>query len=141
MSPHLFKIVCAAKPIINLLIFYRVTVLDLLSIGLKHVLDIYVYGSCWVLNRFKTPFSLKIGVLYFWFHFFNWSYPGVNTVCFWNYIKLMLSNFNTTTILLYSTLICLQPENKTKGKHQLSVFTTLFGIIHGLGFSNYFKTI
>jgi hypothetical protein len=113
------------------------------QIGLKHVLDIHAYDHVLFLIALVVPFSFKD-----WKRIiFNNSFTIGHTVA------LLLSVFgiiavkvNVVELLIPITILITAFFNlftsQIKESINLIFFVTLFfGIIHGLGFSNYFKAI
>ncbi len=117
------------------------------QIGLKHVLDIYAYDHVLFLIALAIPFTFK-----------DWKRLLLLVTLFTigHTMALVLSVFeiisikvNVVELLIPVTILItafynLFTAGKSSRKEGLNLifFTTLFfGIIHGLGFSNYFKTI
>lgn len=118
------------------------------NIGLKHVLDIHAYDHVLFLMALTVPYSFK-----------EWSRVlvlvtlftlGHTTALLLSVYKIILINVNVVEFLIPITILCTAVYNLfTSGKSSKNTnninfagFVTLFfGIIHGLGFSNYFKTI
>lgn len=118
-----------------------------LQIGLKHVLDINAYDHILFLTALVVPY-----------HFKDWKkiLILVTTFTLGHTLALILSVFGWVKIdvtlvefLIPITILCTAVYNlfnagKGSGKSNLSVavfITLFFGIIHGLGFSNYFNSI
>ncbi|OOV17145.1 HupE/UreJ family protein [Flavobacterium sp. LM4] len=117
------------------------------QIGLKHVLDIHAYDHVLFLIALTTPYAFK-----------DWKRILLLVTVFTvgHTLALLLSVFgiiavkaNLVEFLIPITILAAAMFNLfTAGKSSknesvnLVFFLTLFfGIIHGLGFSNYFKTI
>ncbi|CAD0003499.1 HupE/UreJ family protein [Flavobacterium salmonis] len=117
------------------------------QIGLKHVLDIHAYDHVLFLIALTTPYAFK-----------DWKRILLLVTLFTvgHTLALLLSVFgiiavkaNLVEFLIPITILAAAMFNLfTAGKSSknesvnLVFFLTLFfGIIHGLGFSNYFKTI
>lgn len=117
------------------------------KIGLHHVLDINGYDHVLFLIALTVPYVLK-----------DWKRILILVSVFTvgHSLALLLSVFNFITVdadlvefvipitILLTAFYNLLTAGKTYQKEQINVvsMTTLFfGIIHGLGFSNYFKTI
>lgn len=117
------------------------------QIGLKHVLDIHAYDHVLFLIALTIPYSFK-----------DWKRVALLVTLFTigHTMALMLSVFGIIAIkvnvvefmipvtILITALFNLFTAGKSGKKESINLvfFTTLFfGIIHGLGFSNYFKSI
>ncbi len=117
------------------------------QIGLKHVLDIHAYDHVLFLIALTIPYSFK-----------DWKRVALLVTLFTigHTMALMLSVFEIVSIkvnvvefmipvtILITALFNLFTAGKSSKKESINLvfFTTLFfGIIHGLGFSNYFKSI
>ena len=116
-------------------------------IGLKHVLDIHAYDHVLFLIALAVPFSFK-----------DWKRVVLLVTLFTigHTMALMLSVFEIIAIkvnvvellipitILITALFNLFTAGKSSKKESINVvffITLFFGIIHGLGFSNYFKSI
>jgi hypothetical protein len=117
------------------------------QIGLKHVLDIHAYDHVLFLIALAVPFSFK-----------DWKRVVllVTLFTFGHTMALLLSVFEIVTIRVdvveflipitiliaaFFNLFTAGKSSKREGISLVSFITLFFGIIHGLGFSNYFKTI
>ncbi|CAH0337094.1 hypothetical protein FVB9288_02838 [Flavobacterium sp. CECT 9288] len=117
------------------------------QIGLKHVLDIHAYDHVLFLIALTIPYSFK-----------DWKRVALLVTLFTigHTMALMLSVFGIVAIkvnvvefmipvtILITASFNLFTAGKSGKKESINLvfFTTLFfGIIHGLGFSNYFKSI
>jgi hypothetical protein len=117
------------------------------QIGLKHVLDIHAYDHVLFLIALTIPYSFK-----------DWKRVALLVTLFTigHTMALMLSVFGIVAIkvnvvefmipvtILITALFNLFTAGKSGKKESINLvfFTTLFfGIIHGSGFSNYFKSI
>lgn len=118
-----------------------------LQIGLKHVLDINGYDHILFLIALTIPYTFK-----------EWKKVLVLVTIFTigHTMALLLSVFGIVTIqadvveflipitilvtAMYS-LLAAGKSAKTDGLTTVGFITLFFGIIHGLGFSNYFKSI
>ena len=117
------------------------------QIGLKHVLDIHAYDHVLFLIALAIPFSFK-----------DWKRVVLLVTLFTigHTMALMLSVFGIIAIkvnvvellipitILITALFNLFTAGKSSKKESMNVvffITLFFGIIHGLGFSNYFKSI
>ena len=117
------------------------------QIGLKHVLDIHAYDHVLFLIALAVPFS-----------FADWKRVVLLVTLFTigHTMALMLSVFEIVTIkvnvvellipitILITALFNLFTAGKSNKKESINMvffITLFFGIIHGLGFSNYFKSI
>jgi len=118
-----------------------------LEIGLRHVLDINAYDHILFLVALTVPYAFK-----------DWKKVLILVSIFTlgHTLALFLSVFEIVTIkaslvefLIPITIFCTAVYNlftagKSARKDNISFtgfITLFFGIIHGLGFSNYFKTI
>ncbi len=117
------------------------------QIGLKHVLDIHAYDHVLFLIALTVPYSFK-----------DWKriLLLVSVFTIGHTLALLLSVFGIIAVkaniveflipitILVTAVFHLFTAGKTGKNESLNLifFVTLFfGIIHGLGFSNYFKTI
>jgi hypothetical protein len=117
------------------------------EIGLKHVLDIKAYDHVLFLIALTTAHSMK-----------EWKrlLLLISVFTVGHTLALVLSVFNLLvinenlielliplTILITAVLnfIALKKSSITKSINSAVVITLFFGVIHGLGFSNYFKAI
>ncbi|MEM8520513.1 HupE/UreJ family protein [Flavobacterium sp. PL12] len=117
------------------------------QIGLKHVLDINAYDHVLFLIALAVPFSFN-----------DWKRVILLVTLFTigHTMALMLSVFGIVTIkvdvveflipitILLTALFNLFTAGKSSKKESINLvffITLFFGIIHGLGFSNYFKSI
>jgi hypothetical protein len=117
------------------------------QIGLKHVLDIHAYDHVLFLIALTVPYAFK-----------DWKriLLLVSVFTIGHTVALVLSVFGIITVkvdlveflipitILITALYHLFTAGKTSkndGVNLLFFVTLFFGIIHGLGFSNYFKTI
>jgi len=117
------------------------------QIGLKHVLDINAYDHVLFLIALTVPYLFK-----------DWKkiFLLVSIFTIGHTLALILSVYGIITIkvniveflipitILVTALYHLFTAGKTSkdsGANLVFFITLFFGIIHGLGFSNYFKTI
>ncbi|MBU2061032.1 MAG: HupE/UreJ family protein [Bacteroidetes bacterium] len=117
------------------------------QIGLKHVLDINAYDHVLFLMALAIPYSFK-----------DWKriLLLVSLFTLGHTVALVLSVFEIVTVkahivellipvtILLTAVFNLFNSGKSAKNNKVSMvfFTTLFfGVIHGLGFSNYFKSI
>ena len=117
------------------------------QIGLKHVLDINAYDHVLFLIALTTPYLFK-----------DWKriLLLVSVFTIGHTLALLLSVYgiiaikvNTVEFLIPITILITAIFNlftagktsKSDGLNLVFFVTLFFGIIHGLGFSNYFKTI
>jgi hypothetical protein len=117
------------------------------QIGLKHVLDIHAYDHVLFLIALAVPFSFK-----------DWKHVVllVTLFTFGHTMALLLSVFEIVTIRVdvveflipitiviaaFFNLFTAGKSSKRESINLVFFITLFFGIIHGLGFSNYFKTI
>lgn len=117
------------------------------QIGLKHVLDINAYDHVMFLMALTIPYSFK-----------DWKRVLLLVTIFTvgHTLALLLSVYGVVTIkvslvefLIPITILMTAffnfftagKSSKTESINLVFFITLFFGIIHGLGFSNYFKTI
>ncbi|MHC0439140.1 MULTISPECIES: HupE/UreJ family protein [Flavobacterium] len=117
------------------------------QIGLKHVLDIHAYDHVLFLIALTVPYSFK-----------DWKriLLLVSVFTIGHTLALILSVFgiiavkvNLVEFLIPITILITAlyhlftagKATKNEGVNLIFMVTLFFGIIHGLGFSNYFKTI
>ncbi|MBW1658086.1 HupE/UreJ family protein [Flavobacterium quisquiliarum] len=117
------------------------------QIGLKHVLDIHAYDHVLFLIALTVPYLFK-----------DWKriFLLVSLFTIGHTLALILSVYGIVTIkvnlveflipitILITALYHLFTAGKTSKNDSVNLvffITLFFGIIHGLGFSNYFKTI
>lgn len=117
------------------------------NIGLKHVLDINAYDHVLFLLALTVPYTfndwkrvLILVTLFTVGHTLSLMLSVYEVV----YIKESLVEFLIPITILITAFFHLFTAGKSSKKESISfvAFVTLFfGIIHGLGFSNYFKAI
>ena len=117
------------------------------NIGLKHVLNIYAYDHVLFLLALTVPYEFK-----------NWKRILILVSFFTlgHTLALFLSVFNIIAIkaniveflipitILVAALYNIIVSGKSSKKDTITfigIITVFFGIIHGLGFSNYFNSI
>jgi hypothetical protein len=117
------------------------------QIGLKHVLDIHAYDHVLFLIALTTPYAFK-----------DWKRILLLVTVFTvgHTLALLLSVFGiiavkanlvellipvTILITAFFNLFTAGKASKNESVNLVFFLTLFFGIIHGLGFSNYFKTI
>jgi len=117
------------------------------QIGLKHVLDIHAYDHVLFLIALTVPYTFK-----------DWKRILLLVTVFTvgHTLALLLSVFGiiavkvniveflipiTILITAFYHLFTAGKATKNDGLNLVFFVTLFFGIIHGLGFSNYFKTI
>ncbi|PBJ06628.1 HupE/UreJ family protein [Flavobacterium sp. ACN6] len=117
------------------------------QIGLKHVLDINAYDHVLFLIALTVPYLFK-----------DWKriFVLVSIFTIGHTLALILSvfgvikmNVNLVEFLIPITILITAlyhlftagKNSKNDGANLVFFITLFFGIIHGLGFSNYFKTI
>jgi hypothetical protein len=118
------------------------------NLGLRHVLDINGYDHLLFLIALTVPYTFK-----------DWKNVLLLVTLFTvgHTLSLMLSVFGMVTIdaaiiellipitilvtALYNIIKAAKKSAKTASINFLAVTTLFFGIIHGLGFSNYFNLI
>jgi hypothetical protein len=117
------------------------------QIGLKHVLNIYAYDHVLFLVALAVPFSFKdwqrivlLVTLFTVGHTMALLLSVYEIVA----IKVNVVEFLIPITIFITALFSLFTAGKSSKKESLNLvffITLFFGIIHGLGFSNYFKTI
>ena len=117
------------------------------KIGLNHVLDIHAYDHVLFLIALMVPYAFKdwkrIFVLVTLFtlgHSLSlflavFGVVSINPV----YIEFLIPITILVTAIFH--LFTAGKNSKTESISFVSIITLFFGIIHGLGFSNYFKAI
>ncbi len=117
------------------------------NIGLKHVLNLFAYDHVLFLLALTVPYEFK-----------SWKRILILISLFTlgHTMALMLSVFNIVTVkaniveflipitILVTALYNIIVSGKSSKKDSISfvgIVTVFFGIIHGLGFSNYFNSI
>jgi HupE / UreJ protein len=117
------------------------------NIGLKHVLDINAYDHVLFLIALTVPYAFK-----------DWKRLLILVSLFTvgHTMALLLSVFNvvifkanlvefiipiTILIVAFFNLFTAGKNNKNESISLIAIVTLFFGVIHGLGFSNYFKAI
>jgi hypothetical protein len=117
------------------------------QIGLQHVLDIHAYDHVLFLIALTVPFSFK-----------DWKRMVLLITLFTigHTMALLLSVFGiiaikvnvvellipiTILITAFFNLFTAGKSNKKESINLIFFVTLFFGVIHGLGFSNYFKAI
>ena len=117
------------------------------EIGLHHVLDIHAYDHVLFLMALVIPFTIKdwrrilLSVTLFTL--------GHTTALLLSVYEIMVIKASVVELLIPITILSTALFNlftigKTNRKESLNLIfliTLFFGVIHGLGFSNYFKTI
>lgn len=117
------------------------------QIGLKHVLDINAYDHVLFLMALAVPYAFKDWkrvVLLVTLFTLGHTMALVLSVFEIIVIKANVVEFLIPITILITALFNLFTAGKNNKKESINlvVFITLFfGIIHGLGFSNYFKSI
>ena len=118
-----------------------------IKLGLQHVLDIHAYDHILFLTALVLPYSFK-----------NWKkiVMLVSVFTLGHTVALLLSAYGKVkidvafveflipiTILATAiyNLVTVGKNNKNTGSSIAAFITLFFGIIHGLGFSNYFNFI
>jgi hypothetical protein len=117
------------------------------QIGLHHVLDIHAYDHVLFLMALVIPFTFKdwkrilLSVTLFTL--------GHTTALLLSVYEIMVIKANVVEFLIPITILAtalfnLSTVGKSTKKEKLNLIffiTLFFGIVHGLGFSNYFKTL
>ncbi len=117
------------------------------QIGLRHVLDINAYDHVLFLIAMTVPYAFKdwkrVLILVSIFTIGH-TIALILSVFGIIIIKVNLVEFMIPITIFFTALFNLFTSGKSSKNESISLigFVTLFfGIIHGLGFSNYFKTI
>ncbi len=117
------------------------------QIGLKHVLDVHAYDHVLFLIALAIPYSFndwkRILLLVTVFTL------GHTTALFLSVFGIISVRVNLVELLIPITILVTALYNlftagktsKNESINLIFIITLFFGIIHGLGFSNYFKTI
>lgn len=117
------------------------------KVGLNHVLDIHAYDHVLFLIALMVPYAFK-----------DWKriFVLVSLFTIGHTLSLMLSVFGIVAVkaslieflipisILVTAVFHLFTAGKSSKNESITfvaIITLFFGIIHGLGFSNYFKTI
>lgn len=117
------------------------------QIGLKHVLDIHAYDHVLFLIALSAPFFFKDWKrVLLLISFFTLGHTVALLLAVFEIIVVKAAFVEVLipiTILLTAlyNIITSGKLNKNTGLGLASFITLFFGIIHGLGFSNYFKSI
>ena len=117
------------------------------NIGLKHVLNISAYDHVLFLIALTIPYAFKDWqrlLLLISLFTIGHTLALVLSVYEIVYIKSNLIEFIipiTILIVAVFNLFTAGKNNKNESISLIAFVTLFFGIIHGLGFSNYFKTI
>lgn len=117
------------------------------QVGLRHVLDINAYDHILFLIAMTVPYSFKewkkVLILVTFFtvgHTLALLLSVLGIIA----VKVNIVEFAIPITILFTALYNLFTSGKSSKNNSISIigFVTLFfGIIHGLGFSNYFKTL
>jgi HupE / UreJ protein len=116
------------------------------QLGLKHVLDINGYDHVLFITALATPFIIKdwrkVIILASLFTL------GHTISLFLSVYQLVVFNINLIELLIPITILITAMYHlffsikSKKNNHFIEIILTLFfGLIHGFGFSNYFKSI
>ena len=117
------------------------------NIGLKHVLDIKAYDHVLFLIALTVPYAFKDWKrLLLLISLFTAGHTLALLLSVFGMIKVNVSLVEFVipiTILIVSifNLFTAGKNNKNESISLIAIVTLFFGIIHGLGFSNYFKSI
>ena len=117
------------------------------QIGLKHVLTIYAYDHILFLLALTVPYDFKswkkllIMISFFTLgHTLSLFLTVFNIVSFKTSIAELVIPFTILITALYN-IVASGKSSKNNNLTFLGIVTVFFGIIHGLGFSNYFNSI
>ena len=118
------------------------------KLGLEHVLDIHAYDHVLFLIALMVPYAFKDWKsIFLLVSLFTFGHTlALILICFWNNITYASKyvEFLIPITILVTALFHLFTAGKSSKKESISfvaIVTLFFGIIHGLGFSNYFKSI
>ena len=117
------------------------------NIGLKHVLNINAYDHVLFLIALTVPYAFKDWkrlLLLVSLFTLGHSLALILSVYEIVFIKVNLVEFIIPITILIVALFNLFTAGKNSKNESISlvaIVTLFFGIVHGLGFSNYFKTI
>lgn len=117
------------------------------EIGLRHVLNIHAYDHVLFLIGITIPYTFndwRKWLLLISLFTLGHTISLVLSVFGIIYIKENLVEFLipiTILIVALFNLFTAGKSNKNESITLIAIVTLLFGIIHGLGFSNYFKTL
>ena len=117
------------------------------NIGLKHVLNIHAYDHVLFLIALTIPYAFKDWRrLLILVSLFTLGHTLALLLSVYEivYIKSNLIEFIipiTILIVAVFNLFTAGKNNKNESISVIAFVTVFFGIVHGLGFSNYFKTI
>jgi len=117
------------------------------EIGLRHVLDIKAYDHVLFLIALTVPYAFKDWkkvLLLVSLFTLGHTLALLLSVFGWVVIKVNLVEFLIPITILITAVFHLFTAGKSAKNESVTVIafiTLFFGIIHGLGFSNYFKTL
>jgi hypothetical protein len=117
------------------------------NIGLRHVLDIKAYDHVLFLIALTVPYAFKDWKrLLLLISLFTAGHTLALLLSVFGMIKINVNLVEFVipiTILIVSifNLFTAGKNNKNESISLIAIVTLFFGIIHGLGFSNYFKSI
>lgn len=117
------------------------------NIGLKHVLDINAYDHVLFLMALAIPYAFKDWKrLLLLVSLFTTGHTLALILSVFGIIAVkvnLVELFIPITILIVAlfNLFTAGKNNKNESISLIAIVTLFFGIIHGLGFSNYFKSI
>ena len=117
------------------------------NMGLKHVLDINAYDHVLFLIALMVPYVFKDWkrvLLLVSLFTFGHTIALILSVFGFVYIKEEVVEFLIPVTILTTALFHLFTAGKNGKKESVNfvaIITLFFGIIHGLGFSNYFKAV
>lgn len=118
-----------------------------LNMGINHVLDIKGYDHVLFLLALISPYAFKDWKrILFLVSIFTVGHTIALVLSVYNIVsvKASLVEFLIPVTILITALFALFTAGKTTKKESVTFVagvTLFFGLIHGLGFSNYFKTI
>lgn len=115
--------------------------------GLRHVLDIHAYDHVLFLIALTVPYAFKDWKrVLLLVTFFTLGHTAALILSVFDIIKVNpdVVEFLIPVTILVTALFHLFAAGKSSKKEGISIIafiTLFFGIIHGLGFSHYFKTL
>ena len=112
------------------------------NIGLKHVLDINAYDHVLFLIALTIPYAFKDWKR--WLLLVSHTLALILSVFGVITVQVNLVEFIipiTILIVAFFNLFTAGKNNKNESITLIAIVTLFFGIVHGLGFSNYFKGI
>ncbi|PQJ68695.1 HupE/UreJ family protein [Polaribacter butkevichii] len=114
------------------------------KMGLNHVLDLAAYDHILFLIVLAVVFSFKQWKKVLWLvTLFTIGHSVTLALSAYGILKIKMDMIEfaiPVTIFITGLVNVLTAKNASSGKQNINlIFAVLFGLIHGLGFSNYFK--